>query len=181
MINENLFSLAYNQALPKREAESEEQFQTRVGFQAIRLQRMMSDESIPGRIVAALERCEKPFTATVTQVVQEAATKRFLVDYWTGTDLVPETAPGAPVLAEGCERIRTEPAYRPEGRMMGAYARSLIGHRVVVHKELESFEKNGRTVRVKVLRWLDDLGTDSRAQPVYGDDGRVCSAVVEAS
>lgn len=178
MITPDIFALAYSQALPKREGETQEHFETRVGFNAVRVQRMMNENSPAGRVAAALDRCEKPFTGTITQVAQEANSKRFLVDYYTGTEQVPELGADAPPLAEGCERIRTEPAYRPEGLMMGKYAKSLIGHRVLVHKELESFERGKNTVKVKVLRWLDDLGVDSRARPVEDEDGRMVAAVV---
>lgn len=173
-MNPEILRLAIEQTPARKTGERQEDYEARIGFKAVQLMRLASPASIPGRVVEAYQRAvdsEKPFPATVTQVVQEPNTKRFLVDLFTGTERVPDLPDGAPALAPGCERIRTEPSYHPEGRLMGKYARSLIGHKVLAFKEVESFDRGNGVSKVRVLRWLDDLGPDSRAQFTTGPDG----------
>lgn len=71
--------------------------------------------------------------------------------------------PGQQADADGNETINTERTFIPEGAAMTALARSLVGHRVLVFKQVEVFTSGGQTKKGKVLRHLVDLGMPQEA------------------
>lgn len=95
----------------------------------------------------------KPFVGTIVSVKLDKKTRRAIVHYRAAK-------PGENVAEDGTERISTEPVYKDDGFGMATLAKTLIGHHVLIYKQIESFTSNGETKRGRVLRWLVDLGED---------------------
>lgn len=95
---------------------------------------------------------EKPFVGTVVSCKRNAKNDRVRVIY-------KPAKPGDYTNEDGTEEISTEPIYKQDGLGIATLAKSLIGHRVLIVKQGETFrDKEGKTKKGKVLRWLVDLG-----------------------
>lgn len=111
-------------------------------------------------IVTELEKAKKQieksktFVGVVTGVQKEQSSTRGIITLHTGTTRATKGVP------EGHEQVRTDRTDSGiSGRALAIKAKSLIGHRVAVHVELEEFQnKQNETVKVRVLRHIEDLG-----------------------
>lgn len=98
----------------------------------------------------------KRFSGVVVSVDKEKATTRGIVSL--RTKIHPEYAP------DGIEQVRTERTDDPVGLAMAKRLRSLVGHKVLLHVEMEQFTNKGGTVRKsRVVRHVLDLGIDEEA------------------
>lgn len=58
----------------------------------------------------------------------------------------------------GIEQFRTDFLNTDEGSSVFAAAESLIGQRVVIFKDMESFEKDGQTTKMRIVRHVEPSG-----------------------
>lgn len=114
--------------------------------QAARISVLVSAKGDIAKTLDAIENASI-YTATVVSVTKEASSTRGLVQLKTK----PSTN-----YPDGIEPIRTERTDSPSGLGMAKAMRSLIGHKVVIWKEIQKYD--GGTVRI--VRHVEDLGVD---------------------
>lgn len=157
----SLITAAANATGPMATYESPQAWQTALTMTAIELAAMADDASEVSRVLNGLTaESTKKFVGTVLSVVKEPRSTRGLVTLNTGTDRLKDG------VNPGEEQVRTDRMDTPLGLAMGRKTRDLIGHRVLVYIEMESFSAGGDTKKVRVLRHIVDLGVDPKAGQV---------------
>jgi len=123
---------------------------------------------------------DKPFRATIVDVRLEKRSKRTIVETWSeknasaGKIVKDEHGDDMP---PGHEIIRT-PANFPGTidalvcKELTTRAIALMGHQILVFKILESFQKNGNTLKSRVMLDMRDLGVDDRFEVIYRTNTR---------
>ncbi len=117
----------------------------RVAQTAAEIAAMLAPHSRPSRAVKQVA-AAKVFVATITGVRREASSTRTVVELAVAST---ERHP------DGRESVRSERTDQPDGLAVARRAQALIGHRVRLWVELEAA---GADRRVRVLRYLEDLG-----------------------
>lgn len=98
----------------------------------------------------------KTFIGTVTDVKKEQSSTRGVITLFTNTEQARDGLPA------GHEQVRTDRTDSGvAGKALALKARSLIGHRVLVHVEIEEYQGKNGPGKVRVLRHLEDLGVPS--------------------
>jgi hypothetical protein len=136
-------------------------FEELVRQEAVRITAMCAPKSAADRAISQIEEAfvlndrQKPQGVVVGDIVgavKDPHTNRVVVTYRP-------THQGNHVDENGNESITTEPIYKEDGLATANLARSLIGHRVMILKNVETFtDKKGNTKKGKVARYFVDLG-----------------------
>lgn len=124
----------------------------RVTDAAATITAMCNDKSQIAKVIDGVAN-SKVFAATVVKVDKEQSSTRGLVTLRTRPS---ERHP------DGIEQARTERTDNPMGLAMARRLRSLVGHRVLLHIEVE--EVPGRDFKVRVIRHVQDLGVEAEAE-----------------
>ena len=122
-----------------------------VAEQAVSIAVMLGDNSSVSQALSKFANAGKPFPAVILGGRKEASSTRVVVRFRNkdGDE----------------EEIRTDRTDSPEGLAMGNIVRGLVGHKVMIWKELEDSGSSGPTAkRYRVLRHIEDLGVDASAQ-----------------
>ena len=122
-----------------------------VAEQAVSIAVMLGDNSSVSQALSKFANAGKPFPAVILGGRKEASSTRVVVRFRNkdGDD----------------EEIRTDRTDSPEGLAMGNIVRGLVGHKVLIWKELEDSGGSGPAAkRYRVLRHIEDLGVDASAQ-----------------
>jgi|GEM_PF-2948461 len=135
---------------PESGFELSEQIRQKVVELTVAALDVSNDRSRLGGAINQIEQSQ-PFPAVLVGVKRDDRNGRGIVGFKADR-------PGQQANENGVETISTEPEYFPEGAAMIARARELKGHRVLIFKQVEQFEKDGQTKKGKVLRHLLDLG-----------------------
>ena len=132
----------------------------RVTDQAVTIAVMLGESSSVTKALEAFERAGKPFPVTILGGRTEHSSTRVIV-LFRNKD------------GEN-EEIRTDRTDGPEGTAMSNIVRALVGHKVLLWKEVETY--NGGQGKVRVIRHVEDLGVDVEfpyaAQPVKSSQQR---------
>lgn len=155
---------------PMTEAERDfpEEYEARVMFSAGMVAAMANERSNVAKHVDSMMnpgQKEGAFIGVITAVERERSSNRGIVHVDT------ESKDGE-VKEEALRTRRGEDAY---GRLMVKTARSLIGHRVVIHKRQEQFT-DGSGKNFRVVAYIQDLGVDDRYELDYDEAGRPVEA-----
>lgn len=161
MNTENIAYAAFA-ATPKIEGENEKGWIARVANTAIIIATNLDPEHSP--VLKAINSVSnlnqkggttKTFTATIIGYEIEKNSGRMIAHLYTGTQQKPN----------GVESAKTDFTTNPAGKEMGRKIINLIGHKVKVFIELESFtDKQGYAKKMRVLKHLTDIGIDSGFQ-----------------
>lgn len=135
---------------PTSELSIDEQVRQRVVELAVEASSAGNEKSRLGRALSQLEG-STAFVAVIVGVKRDERNGRGIIGFKANN-------PGQGANEAGVETINTEPEYFEAGASMIARARALKGHRVVIYKEVESFDSNGTMKKSKVCRHLVDLG-----------------------
>jgi hypothetical protein len=116
--------------------------------QAVTIAVMLGENSSVSQALAKFANAGKPFPATILGGKKEASSTRVVVRFANKDG---ET-----------EEIRTDRTDSPEGLAMSNIVRGLVGHKVLIWKELEDSGASGPAAkRYRVLRHIEDLGVDA--------------------
>lgn len=133
---------------------------------AISIAAMLGEGSRIRKAVEAMSQ-RKPFVGTIVSIKREERSTRGVITLNTGQgNFAFKDAITGQELPAGFEQVRTERTDDPAGLAMAQKAQALVGHRVLVYVETETFA-NG-TKKVKVLRHLEDLGVEEGQQQAAG-------------
>jgi hypothetical protein len=122
------------------------EWNAKVRDQAVSIAVMLGEQSSVSQALLKFTNADKPFPAVIIGGRREASSTRIIVKL--------RNKDGAE------EEIRTDRTDTPEGLAMSNIVRSLKGHKVLVWKEIETFNSGGKALKVRVLRHVEDLGVD---------------------
>lgn len=129
--------------------DSKAEWSAKVRAQAVTIAVMLGEHSSVSQALAAFGRAEKPFPATILGGSKEASSTRVVVRFRN--------------VSGEAEEIRTDRTDSPEGLAMANVVRGLVGHKVLIWKEIEEY--NQGKGKVRVLRHVEDLGLVPPDQP----------------
>ena len=119
----------------------------RVRENAVSIAVMLGENSSVSQALDKFLAAGKPFPATILGGKTERTSTRIVVRFMNKDGEV--------------EAIRTDRTDTSEGLAMGNAVKSLVGHRVLIWKELEEMGGGGANGRkVRILRHVEDLGAD---------------------
>ena len=118
----------------------------RVRDNAVSIAVMLGDNSSVSQALDKFLAAGKPFPATILGGKREARSTRVVVQFMNKDGEV--------------EAIRTDRTDTPEGLAMSNIVRGLVGHKVLVWKELEEMGGGAAGRKVRILRHVEDLGVD---------------------
>ena len=125
------------------------EWSAKVRAQAVTIAVMLGEQSSVAQALNAFGRSEKPFPATILGGRKEVSSTRVVVRF--------NNKDGEQ------EEIRTDRTDGPEGLAMANIVRGLVGHKVLIWKEIEEY--NGGKGKVRVLRHIEDWGVDPTFVP----------------
>lgn len=128
--------------------DANEEWRVRVSDAAANITAMTSPQSDLSKLITSVSK-SKVFPATVKDVAKEKSSTRGLVTLKTRPSKHHE---------DGIEQARTERTDNPIGLAMAKRFRSLIGHKVLIYIEVETFGDGDGKVRV--IRHVVDRGID---------------------
>jgi hypothetical protein len=117
--------------------------------QAVTIAVMLGENSSVSQALEKFGNADKPFPATILGGKKETSSTRVVVNF---SNKDGET-----------ESIRTDRTDSPEGLAMANLVKGLVGHKVMIWKEIETYN-NGQG-KVRVLRHIEDLGKDPSFAP----------------
>lgn len=135
---------AVGAAGPKGEDAAE--WNARVRDNAVGIAVMLGDNSSVSQALDKFLNAGKPFPATILGGSKETSSTRVVVRFMNKDGEL--------------ETIRTDRTDTPEGLAMGNVVRNLVGHKVLVWKELEEMGGGSNGRKVRILRHVEDLGID---------------------
>lgn len=116
-----------------------------VAEQAVTIAVMLGENSAVSKALEKFGNAEKPFPAVILGGSKEQSSTRVVVRF-TNKDGEQET-------------IRTDRTDSPEGLAMSNIVRGLVGHKVLIWKEIEISGGSGPNAKkFRVLRHIEDLG-----------------------
>lgn len=118
----------------------------RVRENAVSIAVMLGENSSVSQALDKFLAAGKPFPVTILGGKREQTSTRVLVRFMSKEGEV--------------ETIRTDRTDTPEGLAMANTVRALVGHKVLIWKELEEMGGGANGRKVRVLRHVEDLGAD---------------------
>lgn len=135
---------AVGAAGPKGEDAAD--WNARVRDNAVSIAVMLGENSSVSKALEKFLAAGKPFPATILGGRKEQSSTRVVVRI--------RNKDGEE------EEIRTDRTDTPEGLAMANIVKGLVGHRVLIWKELEEMGGGSNGRKVRILRHVEDLGVD---------------------